>query len=1047
MNTQVYDAFRTAWSYGPTTSPDNPDKSLIHSAGRVVDDQIAAVQASIDGVASFAASGAKWAAPVALATTGNITLSGEQTVDGGVTSTSRVLVWKQNTPSQNGLYTTSPGAWNRATDADTAAEMLGLAVSVNGGTVNGGKSFICQAIAPITIGTTALPFVEMLNQSAFTASVNALSSDIDAVDARYDGMLAPVSQQQVIGVASPVAGTGGSATAYALAKEADFAGTVRTVSLYAGVSSTVQVAVFSRSSSDVWTRVHYVDVATTGGQVNEFVVNLPIDKGQYVGIVTTVNGAIHYVANTHRGFFNGTLTGGAFTDTTPSTANELQLKFTIDQLEQPQASVLFTDTKTLARVIGTASPAAGSGTSAGTIVIAPDLPADAIVDYVEWYSNATAAVVIGVYERVGLDLTRVETLGRVTTYPGGLTRFSVNRVLGKGQLIGLQSATAGFMVSNPGTSSGYYYGATTTGDTFTAPGRATTFIMQIAIVLRGEAAPSHTVSFANVDKLLMVGPSYQNGHYNIIGKSAWSKVSLFSDFNFENYSYSGHNMQELLDRLRLDAVTGYAPIHPKNMGLTYVFIMEGYNSFNEGVSFTDYQEDIRLMVETVKSFGAIPVLCSEWKPVYDASAHAVYKALAQELGVLYVDMIPHTLRMFDGTVNGAFTQGSTTVQHPGTRTNALIADRLDRFVKTLARPANAMKLFRKRGSVTVTDIDDDLMFRDDYERAERFNEILINQVSLSPATAKYFDELTASAGSYDQNYISKSEYLLLQDGGTIPLGDYALLEVVVNATQLGVDRFELKLSDPGVTVYVKDALQAPYGADGKSACLWTEITGSAGVFALDHTDLPGKMQFDKLTFLLHKSGGVTIDEPKVRWWGEAGKPGYPLAVSPSATGAELLNVTKFATISGNKATGWDDIGGTITPSNDATYQLPYDITHFINVDGTKKVVQTLSYAVDNFDDIEVEIRVTARFFPAVFASSGTYPGGSAINEDTFDWRKVVVDLIDPTGTYTFTQSGKIGLWWDEVVFRAILPMRVNPLDIRVSGSGEIQLAKVSVKSV
>ncbi|MFK0275026.1 hypothetical protein ACIQUG_15180 [Ensifer sp. NPDC090286] len=65
---------------------------------------------------------------------------------------------------------------------------------------------------------------------------------------------------------------------------------------------------------------------------------------------------------------------------------------------------------------------------------------------------------------------------------------------------------------------------------------------------------------------------------------------------------------------------------------------------------------------------------------------------------------------------------------------------------------------------------------------------------------------------------------------------------------------------------MKDAFQSPYRADGKSACLWTEITGSAGVFAIDHTDLPGKMHFEKLTFLLHKSGGVTISEPKVRWW-------------------------------------------------------------------------------------------------------------------------------------------------------------------------------------
>ncbi|MFK0275025.1 hypothetical protein ACIQUG_15175 [Ensifer sp. NPDC090286] len=110
-------------------------------------------------------------------------------------------------------------------------------------------------------------------------------------------------------------------------------------------------------------------------------------------------------------------------------------------------------------------------------------------------------------------------------------------------------------------------------------------------------------------------------------------------------------------------------------------------------------------------------------------------------------------------------------------------------------------------------------------------------------------------------------------------------------------------------------------------------------------------------------------------------------------------------------------------------------------------MQTLNYAFDNFDDIEVENRVTARYFPSVFASSGSYPGGAAINQESFDWRQVVVDLIDPTGTFVFTQARKIGLWRDEVVFRAILPMRVNPLDIRISGSAEIQLAKVSVNRI
>ena len=49
-------------------------------------------------------------APVACATTANITLSGEQTIDGVLTSTSRVLVKNQNDATQNGVYDSSSAA-------------------------------------------------------------------------------------------------------------------------------------------------------------------------------------------------------------------------------------------------------------------------------------------------------------------------------------------------------------------------------------------------------------------------------------------------------------------------------------------------------------------------------------------------------------------------------------------------------------------------------------------------------------------------------------------------------------------------------------------------------------------------------------------------------------------------------------------------------------------------------------------------------------------------------------------------------------------------
>jgi len=96
-------------------------------------------------------------AAVAAASTGNLTLSGEQTIDGVATSASRVLVKDQTTGSQNGIYVTAAGAWTRATDADTGTEVSGI-VFVSGGTTQISTSWGVITPQPITINTTAIAY-------------------------------------------------------------------------------------------------------------------------------------------------------------------------------------------------------------------------------------------------------------------------------------------------------------------------------------------------------------------------------------------------------------------------------------------------------------------------------------------------------------------------------------------------------------------------------------------------------------------------------------------------------------------------------------------------------------------------------------------------------------------------------------------------------------------------------------------------------------------------------------------------------------------------
>lgn len=99
---------------------------------------------------------------VACASTGNLVLSGEQTIDGVLTAASRVLVKDQTLPANNGIYVTGAGAWTRATDADTAAELGYAFVPIGGGTTNSNTSYVCtSATAAITLGVTALTWTQL----------------------------------------------------------------------------------------------------------------------------------------------------------------------------------------------------------------------------------------------------------------------------------------------------------------------------------------------------------------------------------------------------------------------------------------------------------------------------------------------------------------------------------------------------------------------------------------------------------------------------------------------------------------------------------------------------------------------------------------------------------------------------------------------------------------------------------------------------------------------------------------------------------------------
>ena len=137
------------------------------------------------------------------ATTTNIPLSGEQTVDGVTTSSSRVFVKNQTDQTQNGIYITSTGTWIRATDADTGTKITRLAIIIEGGSQKGNQWV--NTNSSITVGITNITFAQSSGLGTYTnglgiaLAANVFSLDLVYVDARYQ----PLENQRLSTTNSP----------------------------------------------------------------------------------------------------------------------------------------------------------------------------------------------------------------------------------------------------------------------------------------------------------------------------------------------------------------------------------------------------------------------------------------------------------------------------------------------------------------------------------------------------------------------------------------------------------------------------------------------------------------------------------------------------------------------------------------------------------------------------------------------------------------------------------------------------------------------------
>jgi hypothetical protein len=132
------------------------------------------------------AAGLHWKDSCRVASTGNLTLSGTQTVDGvALQAGDRILVKAQSTGSQNGVYVVAAGAWSRSSDMDAASEFPGAAMFIREGTVNADSGYVCSNDT-VNLGSTAITFVQFTGGASLTGgdgiTITGNTISVDLID-------------------------------------------------------------------------------------------------------------------------------------------------------------------------------------------------------------------------------------------------------------------------------------------------------------------------------------------------------------------------------------------------------------------------------------------------------------------------------------------------------------------------------------------------------------------------------------------------------------------------------------------------------------------------------------------------------------------------------------------------------------------------------------------------------------------------------------------------------------------------------------------------
>jgi hypothetical protein len=255
------------------------------------------LEAASKGYVDSVAQGLDFKESVVVATTANITLANEQTIDGvAVTAGQRVLVKSQTDAEDNGIYlVVDGGAWTRSEDADSDELVTsGMFCFVEQGTINGDTGWVLTTEDPITVGTTELAFTQFSGAGTYTAGEGLV---LDGTEFKADWET-NVGNIEDLGTASLGSSTKVARSDHVHAHGDQLGGTLHAnaTALLAGFMSSADFIKLDGIEAGAQVNqnayAHFTDgsVTTDAGTVQD---TFKYRAGTYVSLVLTSNDATH----------------------------------------------------------------------------------------------------------------------------------------------------------------------------------------------------------------------------------------------------------------------------------------------------------------------------------------------------------------------------------------------------------------------------------------------------------------------------------------------------------------------------------------------------------------------------------------------------------------------------------------------------------------------------------------------------------------------------------------------------------------------------------